>query len=379
MPVYLGVILTTAAALPGLALLVGGDWPGWPTVVDAWIQVPIVTVLLSAALAAAVVRHRLSAALLLGICGYAMAALFVVQGAPDLALTQAAVETLTTVLFVLALRRLPDRFERRSVPATRAVRIAVAAAVGLTVFGLALVAGGEMLPRDVAAEQLARAQPDGGGANVVNVILVDMRGLDTLSEITVVAVAAIGAVALARAGRRPRGAPRRSTAGPGGTARHAFVDVAVRVLVYVALAVSIYLLVAGHDQPGGGFVGGLVAGAAVALRYIAGGLDEVRRMFRARPWTVLGGGVVLAAVTALAPVALGRPFLDNGKADLDLPVLGELSVSSALAFDTGVYLVVVGLVLMVFEAFGGDDADHADRPDRTDRADEEVGEEVAVP
>jgi multicomponent Na+:H+ antiporter subunit A len=173
----------------------------------------------------------------------------------------------------------------------------------------------------------------------------------------VVAVAAIGAVALARAGRRPRAAPAYSTTGPGGTRRHAFVDVAVRFLVYVALAVSVYLLVAGHDQPGGGFVGGLVAGAAVALRYIAGGLDDVRRMVRVRPWTILGGGVLIAGVTATVPLLLGRPLLDNGKATLDLPLLGELSVSSALAFDTGVYLVVVGLVFMVFEAFGGDDAD----------------------
>jgi multicomponent Na+:H+ antiporter subunit A len=357
MPVYLGVILATAAVLPGVALLGARLTGGWPDLVDAWVQVPLVSVLLAAALGASIVRHRLSAALLLGLAGYAMAGLFVAQGAPDLALTQAAVETLTTVLFVLALRRLPARFERRSTPATRSLRVVVSVLVGVMVFGFALVASGEMLPRDVSSEMIARSEPDGHGLNVVNVILVDFRGLDTMGEVTVVAVAAIGAVALARAGRRPRPAPRTSTQGPGGTTRHVFVEVVVRALVYVALAVSIYLLVAGHNAPGGGFVGGLVAGAAVALRYISGGLDDVRRMVRARPWTILGSGVLVAAITALVPVLFGDPVLTNGSYELELPLLGQIAFTSALFFDTGVYLVVVGLVFMVFEAFGGDDAD----------------------
>jgi multicomponent Na+:H+ antiporter subunit A len=357
MPVYLGIVLTTVAVLPGVALLGTDVWPDWPEWVDTPIQLPIVAVLLGAALGAAVVRHRLSAALLLGVVGYSMAALFVVQGAPDLALTQAGVETLTTVLFVLALRRLPSRFERSSIPITKAIRLTIAVAVGVMVFGFALVASGDVLPRDVSEEMIERAVPDGDGANVVNVILVDFRGLDTLGEITVVAVASIGAVALARAGRRPRPAPAASATGPGGTSRHAFVDVVVRVLVYVAFVVSVYLLVVGHNQPGGGFVGGLVAGAAVALRYVAGGLDEVRRLVRVRPWTILGSGVLVSVLTAAAPVVFGDAILENAKLEVDLALLGELGVSSALAFDLGVYLVVLGLVLMVFEAFGGDDRD----------------------
>jgi multicomponent Na+:H+ antiporter subunit A len=354
MPVYLGVILATAVALPGVALLGSSTWDGWPVAYDNWVQIPIVVLLVAVAFGAAAVRHRLSAALLLGVAGYAMAALFVVQGAPDLALTQAAVETLGTVLFVLALRRLPARFERRSTTATRSLRLVISVMVGLTVFGFALAAGTGTLPRDVSGEMVERSLPDGHGRNVVNVILVDFRGLDTLGEITVLAVAGIGAVALARAGRRPRGAPRMPTSGPGGTSRHAFVEVVVRGLVYIAFTVSIFLLVAGHNDPGGGFVGGLVAGAAVALRYVAGGLDDVRRMVRSRPWSILGAGVVLAALTATVPVLFGHPVLENAVWHLDVPFLGELSLTSALFFDTGVYLVVVGLVFMVFEAFGGD-------------------------
>jgi multisubunit Na+/H+ antiporter MnhB subunit len=218
-----------------------------------------------------------------------------------------------------------------------------------------LLAADVRLPRDVSTEMVERSLPDGNGSNVVNVILVDFRGLDTLGEITVLAVGSIGAVALARAGRRPRRAAERSVHGPGGTTRHQFVEVVLRTLVHIAWMVSLYLLVMGHNQPGGGFVGGLVAGAAVALRYVSGGLDEVRSMVRAQPWTILGTGVVLAAATALVPVALGQPLLDNAYATFGVPILGDLSVSSALVFDLGVYLVVVGLVFMVFEAFGDDD------------------------
>ncbi len=146
--------------------------------------------LLATALAAAAVRRRFSAALLLGAAGYAMAALFVVQGAPDLALTQVAIETLSTVLFVLVLRRLPDRFERRSGGRRRAVRRRRSRPPSAaTVFVFALAAAGDARrPRRCPTEMIERAVPDGHGRNVVNVILVDFRGLDTLGEITVLAV-----------------------------------------------------------------------------------------------------------------------------------------------------------------------------------------------
>ena len=355
MPVYIGVILTTVLVVPLVVWLASGTWTGLPVWIDHWLHVPVVAVMLGAAIGAAVVRHRLSVAILLGVVGYAMSALFVVHGAPDLALTQAAVETLTTVLFVLMLRRLPTRFERRSTSATRALRIGVSVGVGVTVFVLALAAAQSSLPRDVSTEMVERSVPDGKGRNVVNVILVDFRGLDTLGEITVIAVAAIGAVALARVGMRnvPAGVTDNpSGTGPSGTGRYAFVDGAVRVLVYVAFVVSLYLLVAGHNHPGGGFVGGLVAGAAVALRYVAGGIRDVRNLVRPKPWTILGSGLLIAGVTATVPILTGRPFLDNGYWTVDPPVLGPLGVSSALAFDLGVYLVVVGLVFMAFEAFG---------------------------
>jgi multicomponent Na+:H+ antiporter subunit A len=130
------------------------------------------------------------------------------------------------------------------------------------------------------------------------------------------------------------------------------VDVVVRVVFHSVLVLAAYLLFAGHNQPGGGFIAGLVAGGAFALRYGAGGIDAVRSGVRVRPWSLLGAGMVFTTTTALVPLALGGQLLESGKATLHLGPLGDPKITSALAFDTGVFLVVVGMVLMLFEAFG---------------------------
>ncbi len=135
--------------------------------------------------------------------------------------------------------------------------------------------------------------------------------------------------------------------------RRVFIlDVVAPLIFYAIFVGSIYLLFAGHNQPGGGFVGGLVAGAAIALRYISGGLAEVRRISPFRPWTILGAGLVVASLVALVPLVFGGSVLESGYTSWDAPILGEVTLVSAVGFDLGVYFVVVGLVLMVFEAFG---------------------------
>jgi multicomponent Na+:H+ antiporter subunit A len=260
---------------------------------------------------------------------------------------------------VLVLRRLPARFERQSSARRRLLRLVIAGAVGATVFVFALVASGYRLDSPVSDEMITRAVPDGKGRNVVNVILVDFRGLDTLGEITVLAVAAIGAVALARVGRRAAEARGEPTPPTSDLRRLAFVDVSVRVVFHAVVLMSLWLLFAGHNQPGGGFVGGLLAGSAIALRYVAGGMGEVRGRSRFRPWTVLGVGLLVAGATAGIPLLFGESLLEVGVASLDLPAIGAVKVSSALVFDVGVYLAVVGMVLMAFEAFGDEPAEVA--------------------
>ena len=134
------------------------------------------------------------------------------------------------------------------------------------------------------------------------------------------------------------------------------IDVSVRIVFAAVMVGSIWLLFAGHNQPGGGFVGGIVAGAAIALRYVQGGLAEVRTLSRGRPWTLLGAGLLISTVTSVVPLLVGEAVLESGAATFDLPLLGTVKVTVGLAFDIGVYLVVIGLAMMVFESFGDDPA-----------------------
>ena len=351
LPVYLMVILAVAAIgplLPAVGLLADR-----PELVGPWEHVPFAALVILAAAGTIVVRRRIAAALLLGAVGFVMSGFYVLQGAPDLALTQFTIETLATVLFVLVLRFLPKGFADSRAAITAPLRLVVSIVVGLGVFVLALVAGDArsgVTAAPASDELLRRSVPEGKGANVVNVILVDFRGLDTLGEITVLVVAALGVVALARTARR-------SGVGPGTDrpfARLPIVDTSCRLLYPSILVLSAYLLFAGHNQPGGGFVGGLTAGAAISLRYVAGGVSSVRASVPARPWTVIGSGLLLAVGTALVPLLAGRSVLEHAAVEWSLPVLGALKTTSALPFDIGVYLVVVGLVLMAYEAFGDD-------------------------
>jgi multicomponent Na+:H+ antiporter subunit A len=350
LPVYLMVILGVAAVTLLVPVVAAID--GSSPYIDTWLHLPVMGIVVSAAIGAAVVRRRIAAALMLGAVGYGMAGFYVIQGAPDLALTQFAIETLATVLFVLVLRVLPRRFEDRAPAVTGSVRLIVSAMVGVGVFVFALAASqgrDDVVAPSISAEMLERSVPDGKGSNVVNVILVDFRGLDTLGEITVLLVAGLGVVALARTARR--------SVMTSGVVRSPVVDASVRLLFASIAALSLYFLFAGHNQPGGGFVGGLTAGAAISLVFVAGGLESVRSLLPTRPWVVLGVGLVIAVLTAIVPIVLGGAVLEHALFQADLWLIGTVKATSALPFDIGVYLVVVGLVLMAYEAFGEDVAD----------------------
>lgn len=130
------------------------------------------------------------------------------------------------------------------------------------------------------------------------------------------------------------------------------LDVVISVVFHSALMLALFLLFSGHNRPGGGFVGGLVAGAAICLRYVAGGLDEVKRSVRLRPWPLIGMGLLFATLTSVLPLMFGRQMLEHGAVDIDLGRIGVLHASSTLTFDIGVFLVVVGMVLMLLVSLG---------------------------
>ena len=149
--------------------------------------------------------------------------------------------------------------------------------------------------------------------------------------------------------------------------RSTILDLSTRMVTLTTLVLSIYLLSAGHNQPGGGFIGGLVGGAAIAIAYVGGGLGQVREFTRFEPWTILGTGLVIASLSAIVPLFFGLAVLEQGFVTWDVPVLGKVKVTSALVFDTGVYALVLGTVLMAFEALGEESEPDDDR--RSDEAD----------
>jgi multicomponent Na+:H+ antiporter subunit A len=203
LPIYLAIIILTVTLVPLAAF--ASEIGELPRFIETPSHVALVGIMVAAGLGACIVRHRIAAALMLGAVGYAMAGLYVVQGAPDLALTQFSIETLSTVLFVLVLRFLPRSWRHRAPSIAAPMRVAVAGAVGVAVFVFALSASAARSAVDepsMSEVMIENALPKGKGSNVVNVILVDFRGWDTMGEITVLLVAAIGAVSLARPGRR---------------------------------------------------------------------------------------------------------------------------------------------------------------------------------
>ncbi|MGB3736315.1 MAG: hydrogen gas-evolving membrane-bound hydrogenase subunit E [Ilumatobacter sp.] len=203
LPTYLLVTLVAVVIVPVIPMI--GELDSLPDWIENPVHIPIVAIIIGSAVGAALVRRRIAAVVMLGAVGFAMAGLYEVQGAPDLALTQFAIETLGTVLFVLVLRFLPTRFIDIAPAVVRPLRLTVSVLVGAAIFVFAIVstnARSDVAAPSISQEMVERSKPDGEGKNVVNVILVDFRGVDTMGEITVLLVAAVGVLALARSGRR---------------------------------------------------------------------------------------------------------------------------------------------------------------------------------
>ncbi|MBV1894294.1 MAG: hypothetical protein KUG57_09620 [Ilumatobacteraceae bacterium] len=139
--------------------------------------------------------------------------------------------------------------------------------------------------------------------------------------------------------------------------RMLILDTSIKVLFPSILVLAVYFLFAGHNRPGGGFVGGLMVGAALALRYVSGGAEAVRTTFRLPAHVLLGTGLFIAAATAFVPLLFGESILEHGDIEFDLPVFHHVKVTSALPFDVGVAIVVIGLILMAFAAFGDERSD----------------------
>jgi multicomponent Na+:H+ antiporter subunit A len=412
LPFYLGVILLVLAVGPGVALAAGlvgeagtGSLPGvadaagrddvlrlGPFAVVPWdrpAQLVVVLVVVVAAVLAARARRRLKAVFLAGVAGYGNAALFLLHGAPDLALTQVLCETLTLVVMVLVLRRLPPYFSDRPLAASRWVRLAIGVLTGLVVMMFVAAAPLVRTHVPVSVDFPEEAETFGGGHNIVNVTLVDIRAWDTVGEISVLLVAATGVASLVFLRQRsgdvlrldPAGDPGGDPAGedePGeqtaragarqirpGTwllagptldpgKRSMLFEVLTRVLFHPMILFALFLLFSGHNSPGGGFAAGLVAGLALTVRYLAGGRYELGEAAPVHPGLVLGTGLFLSAGVGLVALVAGQAALESTILDLHLPVLGHVHLVTSLFFDVGVFLVVIGLVIDILRTFGAE-------------------------
>ncbi|MDX1883548.1 Na+/H+ antiporter subunit A [Mycolicibacterium sp. 120270] len=388
-PANQAVILATLAVVPAVALMLGArDRPEF-ALWGSPLQVIVGVLTLIAAVGTTMMRNRLAAVLLVGVTGYGCGTIFAFHGAPDLALTQFLVETLTLVIFVLVLRTLPAESDRTNIGRNRLPRMALALAVGASVTTIAAFAMAARTGVPIAELLPDAAYYRGHGANTVNVLLVDIRAWDTLGEISVLMVAATGVASMVFRHRRFGAPPRVADAGQpdippivipptspaaGGITwlrgselrdprhRSLVLEVATRMIFPLIMVLSAYFFFAGHNTPGGGFAGGLTAGLALVLRYLAGGRYELGETLPLDAGKILGVGLGFSAGTAVASLLLGAPVLSSAVLQFDVPVLGSVKLVTALFFDLGVYLIVVGLVLDVLRSLGARvDVDLAER------------------
>ncbi|MBC7725526.1 MAG: Na+/H+ antiporter subunit A [Burkholderiaceae bacterium] len=382
---YLGVILVVFVLVVGAALVTNRTWPTELRLWDYPAQLAIGVIMGVAAVAATRAGKRFQAVVLVGVTGIGMSALFALQGAPDLALTQILVELVTLVAFVLVLRRLPARLGVTHTSSHRLLRAVIAIAVGLVMAVVAVVALGARTDLPISLEWAELAFVQGHGSNVVNVALVDLRGWDTMGELSVVIAAATGVASLIFISGRTDDLPRiaRSEARKTLRARRRraedlsgdensrnswllagrtlaprnrsiLLEVVVRLTFHALIVVSVYLVFAGHNAPGGGFAGGLVAGLALVGRYLAGGRHELGAAAPVDAGRLLGVGLTLSVGTALVPLFFGADPLTSTWVEGEVWLLGHLEFVTSTVFDVGVYLVVIGLVLDVLRSLGAE-------------------------
>ena len=359
------IILGTAAVLVWMALFGGMVVTGLPTPGVSWIAWLLAALVAVEALGPLLARSRVTGAAALGVMGFAVALLFLLSGAPDLATTQFLVETLIVLVLVLVLRSLPAGLP---VPTSSRLRTLVAGAVSLALgvgfTALLLGALNEPFSQHVSEFFAVASVPEGKGRNIVNVILVDFRALDTMGEAAVLGIAALGVLILTgrgvwtRPGAKGNGGPRPAVEATSGRDVEEATQVgspllrtASRLLVPLLVIFSFYLLWRGHNEPGGGFVAGLVVTGALALRVQADGVWAGWRFLRLSPPAYIGLGLLLMLGSGLQAVTFGMPFMTGLWTEVPFP--GEsLKLGTPLLFDVGVYALVLGFgatVLLAME------------------------------
>ena len=393
LPVYVGTIFVVFVAAEVTALIASDidryNLSAWHTPA----QIVVAPIMAIAGVFAVRAQKRYTGVVLVSVTGLGMVVLFATSGAPDLALTQILVETVTMVTFALVLRRLPARMGEHNASVGRVPRALLAIGVGVTMAFVAVVATQSRIADPISEAFPQLAYEIGHGKNVVNVALVDLRGWDTMGELSVLVLAATGVASLVFVTHRadllaatknlPKATRKAARSRPlvettegirfqnsenessprawlvGGQKmkpenRSILLEVIVRILFHTIIVVSIFLLFSGHNLPGGGFAGGLVAGMALVMRYIAGGRWELGAAAPTDAGRLLGTGLILAVGTAVLPLFFGLAPLTSTFWEWEIPGIGHMEFVTSTIFDVGVYLVVIGLVLDVLRSLGAE-------------------------
>ena len=299
-------------------------------------------------------HERIKAVLISGAVGLVVTMVFICFSAPDLALTQITVDVVTTVLLLMSLSLLPQLTPYESSVSRRWRDALIAIIAGLGIAWISWL----IMTRDhnsISWFFMQQSIPLGGGTNVVNVILVDFRGFDTFGEITVLGIAAIGTLCMMD-GMRAHG----TTITQGLTYRFNPSPLMFRItsswILPLALVISLYIFLRGHNLPGGGFIAGLITSLALVIQYIALGQDRAEQLIGAKSGRLyevwIGIGLTIAGLTGIAAWLWGRPFLTSAHIYVSPPILGEMHLASAALFDTGVYITVVGATMLMISVLG---------------------------
>jgi multicomponent K+:H+ antiporter subunit A len=340
--------------------------PAGPVAIAGWLM------LVSATVAMVFFhRNRLLSLILIGIVGLMVSIGFVFLSAPDLAMTQFTVEVVTIILMLLALNFLPNRTPIESTVLRRTRDVAVAVVGGAATFALSY----HYMLRDavgasISEFHLANSYKGGGGTIVVNVILVDFRGFDTYGEIIVLGIAALLIYALTETlldgPVRARLLNRKPDQARAGNAHPMMMVVLTRGIMPVVLMVGFYVFLRGHNEPGGGFIAGLIVSIGVVMQYMASGIGWTSARLRYPYHGVIGAGVLIAGLTGMGSWFFGKPFLTSDFTYVRIPPFEKFELATAALFDLGVFLAVVGAVMLSLESFSrlaqrkdGGDKDHA--------------------
>ncbi|MCH7395664.1 monovalent cation/H+ antiporter subunit A [Acinetobacter dispersus] len=353
---YLLLIVLFSIVMVGLPLFNQGLTTGTRELTHApWVAIVLWLTLFSGCWMMLWFHHeRIKAVLISGAVGLVVTMVFVTLSAPDLALTQITVDVVTTVLLLMSLSLLPQLTPYESSRSRRWRDASLAIAGGLGIGWIAWL----LLTRDhnsISWFFMQQAIPLGGGSNVVNVILVDFRGFDTFGEITVLGIAAIGALCLMD-GMRAHG----TTMTQGLSYRFNPSPLMFRItaswILPLALVVSVYIFMRGHNLPGGGFIAGLITSLALIIQYIVLGQDQTEQMIKAKSGRLyevwIGSGLTIAGLTGIAAWFWARPFLTSAHVYVEFPVLGKMHIASAVSFDLGVYITVVGAAMLLISVLG---------------------------